>query len=80
MKRIETETNIVVRCTLNLFLIYLLQILWCAAPLETESINPEVQRTAIFVACVRDSSGNFFAPKGKKIEANSPTRRGTPQF
>jgi hypothetical protein len=29
--------------------------------------------------CVRDSSGNFFAPKGKKIAANSPTRRETPK-
>jgi hypothetical protein len=28
---------------------------------------------------VRDSSGNFFAPKGKKIATNSPTRRGTPK-
>jgi hypothetical protein len=33
----------------------------------------------VFPLCVRDSSGNFFAPKGKKIAANSPTRRETPK-
>jgi hypothetical protein len=53
MKRIETETNIAVRCTLNLFLIHLLQMLWCAAPLEAESINPwECPNRRLGFACL----------------------------